>query len=182
MPRIAPLGPGDYTEAHQKAFEHHTSTYRARITNMKATLAHSLPAFEVYMQWYPLYEEVKKITGERLASLYAYAISYAADCPLCTTYFRKIIIDRGEDPAQFQVEAPGHDLLSLGSAIATQKGLVSDALFQAVKKQYTDAELVVLIAFAGQMIATNIFNNVVQTDMDDYLADYLPKETTVKNE
>jgi hypothetical protein len=182
MPRIAPLRPTNYTEAHKQAFEHHTSTYRARITNMKATLAHSLTAFEVYMQWYPLYEEVKKITGERLASLYAYAISYAADCPLCTTYFRKVIIDRGEDPAQFQVDEDGQHLLSFGSAIAANKGQVPEELFQAVKKQYTDAELVVLIAFAGQMIATNIFNNVVQTDIDDYLADYLPTEQTVRNE
>ena len=182
MPRIAPLSSSNYTEAHQQAFEHHTSAYRARITNMKATLAHSLTAFEVYMQWYPLYEEVKKITGERLASLYAYAISYAADCPLCTTYFRKVIIDRGEDPGQFQVDEGGQYLLSFGSAIAANKGQVSEELFQAVKKQYTDAALVVLIAFAGQMIATNIFNNVVQTDIDDYLADYLPKEREMSNE
>ena len=126
--------------------------------------------------------EVKKITGERLASLYAYAISYAADCPLCTTYFRKIIIDRGEDPGQFQVDEDGQHLLSFGSAIAANKGLVPEELFQAVKKRYTDAEMVILVAFAGQMIATNIFNNVVETDIDDYLADYLPKEREISKE
>lgn len=182
MPRIAPLHPSHYTEAHKQAFEHHTSTYRARITNMNATLAHSLTAFEVYMQWYPLYEEVKKITGERLASLYAYAISYAADCPLCTTFFRKIIIDRGEDPAQFQVDEDGQHLLSLGSAMAAHKGQVPEELFRAVKQRYTDAEMVVLLAFAGQMIATNIFNNVVETDIDDYLSDYLPRQSEMSNE
>ena len=182
MPRIAPLSLADYTEAHKQAFEHHTASYRARITNMKATLAHSLTAFDVYMQWYPLYEEVKKITGERLASLYAYAISYAADCPLCTTYFRKIIIDSGEDPAQFEVDEDGQHLLSFGSAIAANKGLVPEELFQAVKKRYNDAEMVTLIAFAGQMIATNIFNNVVETDIDNYLADYLPGEREMSNE
>jgi hypothetical protein len=32
-----------------------------------------------------------------------------------------------------------------------------------------------LVAFAGQMIATNIFNNVIETNIDDYLFDYLPK-------
>jgi hypothetical protein len=31
-----------------------------------------------------------------------------------------------------------------------------------------------LIAFAGQMIATNVFNNVVETNIDEYLFDYLP--------
>ena len=34
--------------------------------------------------------------------------------------------------------------------------------------------MVVLIAFTGQMIATNVFNNVIETDIDEYLSDYLP--------
>jgi hypothetical protein len=34
--------------------------------------------------------------------------------------------------------------------------------------------MVVLIAFAGQMIATNIFSNVTETNIDEYLFDYLP--------
>ena len=36
------------------------------------------------------------------------------------------------------------------------------------------AGLAVLIAFAGQMVATNIFSNVTETDIDEYLFDYLP--------
>ena len=36
--------------------------------------------------------------------------------------------------------------------------------------------MVLLIAFAGQMIATNIFNNVIQTDIDEYLKSYLPEQ------
>ena len=34
--------------------------------------------------------------------------------------------------------------------------------------------MVILIAFAGQMIATNVFSNVIETDIDEYLLDYLP--------
>ena len=30
--------------------------------------------------------------------------------------------------------------------------------------------MVVLIAFAGIMIATNIFNNVIETEIDEYLS------------
>ena len=36
-------------------------------------------------------------------------------------------------------------------------------------KKFSDKEIVVLTAFAGIMIATNIFNNVVQTEIDEYL-------------
>ena len=176
MARIQPLNIDTAQPSIKLAFENHVAAYHAKITNMKATLGYSQLAFEVYMQWYPLYEEVKKITGERLAYLFAYAISYAADCPLCTTFFRKIIIDAGEQPENFEVSEQEQHLLTFGSGIAASKGLIKDEIFNAVKFVYTDEQMVVLIAFAGQMIATNIFNNVIETEIDDYLNPYLPKQ------
>lgn len=55
------------------------------------------------MQWYPLYEHVVQILGPRLAYLYAFSISEASNCPLCSTFFRKIIIDAGEKPEDLQL-------------------------------------------------------------------------------
>ena len=179
MARIQPLNIDIAAPPIKVAFENHVAAYHAKITNMKATLGHSKVAFEAYMQWYPLYEEVKKITGERLAYLFAYAVSYAADCPLCTTFFRKIIIDAGEQPEDFEVNEQEQHLLTFGSALAKNKGLIKDEIFDAVKTVYTDEQMVVLIAFAGQMIATNIFNNVIDTEIDDYLKPYLPQKQKV---
>jgi alkylhydroperoxidase family enzyme len=65
-------------------------------------------------------------------------------------------------------------LIDFGSSIAKNKGHISDEIYNAVAEYYTAEELVVLIAFAGQMIATNIFNNVIETDIDEYLTPYLP--------
>ncbi len=174
MSRIEPLAVSNRNESIQLAFEKHIHDYNARITNMKATLGHSQVAFEVYMAWYPLYEEVKKIVGNRVAYLYAYAVSFAADCPLCTTFFRKLIIDAGEKPENFEVSIEEQLLLNFGSAITKDKGIIDEEIFNGIKALYNKSELVVLIAFAGQMIATNIFNNVIETDIDDYLKDYLP--------
>src|SRR5688572_29934685 len=98
MARISPIQNRELQPSVQMAFERHVKEYNTRITNMKATLGHSLIAFEVYMQWYPLYEEVEKILGKRLAYLYAYSISSSSECMLCSTFFRKIIIDAGEKP------------------------------------------------------------------------------------
>jgi hypothetical protein len=174
MPRINPLPTEDTTPEVQAAYELHKQQYHARITNMKSTLGHSLVAFEVYMEWYRLYERIKAITGERMAYLFAYAVSKGSNCPLCTTFFRKIIIDQGEKPEDLELTDNEQRLLDFGSAIAQNQGVVPDELFEAVKKLYTTKELVELIAFAGQMIATNIFNNVIGTDIDEYLFAYLP--------
>ena len=83
MPRIHPITPEDVDFTTRSAFAKHVTDYTgSRITNMKATLGHSLVAFNAYMQWYPLYDEVKKIVGNRLAYLFAHAISLGSNCPL----------------------------------------------------------------------------------------------------
>ncbi|MBD2699867.1 hypothetical protein IC229_04420 [Spirosoma sp. BT702] len=175
MPRIKPLPIKEATSDVLAAYDAHITDYPgSRITNMKATLGRSLLSFQIYMQWYPLYEEVKKILGFRLAYLYAHAISEGSNCPLCTTFFRRIIIDNGERPENLQLTEHEQEVVDFGSAIAQHKGEISDELYVPVAERYTEAQLVVLIAFAGQMIATNVFNNVLEVNIDEYLYPYLP--------
>ncbi|HEX7846077.1 MAG TPA: hypothetical protein VF476_09790, partial [Chitinophagaceae bacterium] len=98
MARIEPVAPQELSPSLRIAFERHAEQYSGTITNTQATLGHSLQSFEIYMQWYPLYASVEKILGRRLALLYGYSISTASTCNLCTAYFRKRIIETGEDP------------------------------------------------------------------------------------
>ena len=46
---------------------------------------------------------------------------------------------------------------------------VSDELFDKLRKFFNDQELVVIVGFAGQMIATNNFNAVFKIDVDKRL-------------
>lgn len=172
MPRIEPLNTKEISPSVKEAFERHVQAYGGRITNMKATLGHSLIAFEAYMQWYPLYTEVEKILGKRVASLFAHSISCAADCPLCSTFFRKIIIDSGETPEKLELTETERDVLNFGSGIAKHKGNIADHLYNVVATKYNETEMVILTAFAGIMIATNVFNNVIETEIDEYLSAY----------
>jgi hypothetical protein len=180
MPRIKPVKENEVLPSVTQAFEKHVADYKARITNMKATLGYSLPAFEIYMQWYVLYDELEKILGKRLAYLFAYSISFASNCPLCSTFFRKIIIDAGENPENLELTPTENKVLEFGSSIAASQGNISDEIYNDVAAMYNPQEMVVLIAFAGQMIATNVFSNVIQTDIDEYLSDYLPKNKILK--
>jgi hypothetical protein len=172
MPRINPVPVEKAPPDVKAAFEKHITDYDARITHMKATLGHSLLAFEVYMQWYPLYEEVKKIVGERLAYLYAHAISSGSNCPLCTTFFRRIIMEKGENPDELSVAPFEQPLLDLGSEMAHNQGRIPPPVYEKVATQYTSQQLVILIAFAGQMIATNVFSNALEIEIDPYLIPY----------
>lgn len=171
-PRIMLVSPEHAEGGIAEAFARHETAFKARITNMKRTLGHSQTAFEAFMVWYPLYDEVKKILGERPACLFAWSISEASECPLCSTYFRKSIIESGESPEALDVSEEDQRVLDFGAAISRNRGFVDDALFSPIRARFSDREIVVLTAFAGIMIATNIFNNVIGTEIDEYLHSY----------
>ena len=46
---------------------------------------------------------------------------------------------------------------------------VSEELFRRVSHGLDSRQIVALTAFAGMMIATNVFNNALQVPLDEYL-------------
>jgi hypothetical protein len=174
MSRIPPVDRQPPPASMQEAFREHVATYGGRITNMKATLGHAPLAFSVYMQWYPLYEQVKALLGNRLAYLFAFSVSEGSNCPLCTTFFRRIIIDHGERPEALELTDWERTVLDFGSHMAREQGRIPDDLYAAVAGRFTHEQVVLLVAFAGQMIATNVFNNALEVEIDEYLAPYVP--------
>lgn len=58
-------------------------------------------------------------------------------CPLFSTFFCKVIIDAGESPENFEVNAVERKLLSFGSSIAANKSYVSDIEFEDIRDLYS---------------------------------------------
>ena len=178
MPRLLPLTHEQLSPEALAAFELHIEAHKSRITNMKATMGRSVLVFDIYMRWYDLYEAVKKFTGSRVAYLFAYSISTGSNCPLCTTYFRKILIENGENPAELQLSETEQMMVDFGSALAGHRGEVPDEVYAPIRNKFTETEIVVLCGFAGQMVATNIFNNILQVEIDEYLLPFTSFNTS----
>ena len=60
-------------------------------------------------------------------------------------------------------------LFRSGQAIVKDPTSVSDEIFDRLRKFFNDVEIVVIVGFAGQMIATNNFNSVLKIDVDQRL-------------
>src|SRR5262245_24099834 len=97
MARITPAEPADSGAEARREYEKHLESHE-RLTNMKRTLGHSPAAFRALMEWYTLRDEVIPFLGKRRADLFSHAISAQTDCLICSTFFRRILIDNGEDP------------------------------------------------------------------------------------
>lgn len=141
----------------------------APITNMKRTLLHSLPAFDALMTWYPLRDRVASFLGDRATLVFAHAISVKTDCLICSTFFRRILIEWGEDPEALRLSEAEADLVELGHALARPPYEVPDDLYARVTRGRTDEQIVDLMAFGAIMLATNMFNNALAVPLDQVL-------------
>ena len=89
---MAYLSKVDYETAPEKVKQAIDEQIRdhGKITNMKLTLLHSLPAYHALMEWFPLEETIEAFLGERAVNFFCYAISTENDCLLCSVFFKKI--------------------------------------------------------------------------------------------
>lgn len=171
MPRIAPLDYDQTTGDARAAFDDGLARW-GRMTNMKRTLLHSPPSYHALMEWYPLFDTVKPFLGERLAIVYAHAISAESDCLICTTYMRRILVDWGEDPNALKLDHRGEALVAFGRAIAREGNRVPDDVYARIAAHFTPEQIVALTAFGALMIATNVINNALEVELDEYLYAY----------
>jgi alkylhydroperoxidase family enzyme len=171
MTRIAPLDIEAAPADARAAAETHVRTH-ARMTNMKRTLLHSLPAFDALMEWYPLRDTVQPFLGERLTTLFAHAISAETDCLICSTFFRRMLIQTGENPDRLKLDDRESAVLEFGRALAVSPFKVSDEVYQRLESHFEPPQIVALTAFGALMVATNVVNNALDVDLDEYLLPY----------
>ena len=171
MPRIHPLEREQLSGEARATFDRELARF-GRLTNMKRTLLLSPPAYHALMQWYPLFETIKPFIGERLAIVFAHAISSESNCLICTTYMRRILIEWGENPNELNLDEKGRTLVDFGRAVVSPGNRVPNELYRRLEEFFTPDQIISLTAFAGLMVATNIINNALEVDLDEYLYEY----------
>ena len=168
MARVPPLDYNDASPAARAAHDHHKE-HVGRITNMKRTLLRSLPAFDALMTWYTLRDTVQPFLGERLTHLFAHAVSTENDCLICSTFFRRLLIQSGENPDALRLSDLERAVVEYGRQLGRNAHLVSEEMYADLSAHFTPEQIVALTAFGALMLATNVFNNALRVDLDHYL-------------
>lgn len=180
MPFLPMLPDEELSLEARAAAQRQLDLHGGRITNMKRTLLGHVPSFDAYMEWYTLKDELEPYIGERAVSLFSYAISDANDCLICSVFFRRILIESGDDPDDPVVTETEQLLLEWGRLIATDPGGISEEFYARLEAAFSPTLRVLLVAFAGQMVATNLINTVGRIPLDEVLYDFRkPGDTRV---
>jgi alkylhydroperoxidase family enzyme len=168
MARIPPVVEADAGPAALALLDEQRAVH-GRVTNMKRTLAHVPVALEALMRWYDLHAEVVAFLSPRPTMLFVHAISTQTECLICSTFFRRWLTEAGDDPDALQLDDRERTLVEYGRQLARDANAVSDELFAQLQQIFDNRQLVALTAFGGLMVATNVFNNALKVDLDEYL-------------
>jgi alkylhydroperoxidase family enzyme len=173
-PGVARIEPIDQANAQGERREvlDEVVTAHGRATNMKRTLARSPVALRSLMTWYDLRDEVARFLGDRATALFAHAISAGSECLICSTFFRRLLIDAGDDPDDPRLDEREALVVEFGRQLARDPHGVSDDLFARLSGSFLADQIVALTALGGLMVATNLFNNALRVDLDEYLWAY----------
>ena len=172
MAHIPQLAYADASAEQQQAHDDELAL-RGRMTNMKRTLYHSPVALRIYGEWFTLRDQLLPVLGDRAIWVFAHAISLASGSAVGIGFMRRALIQGGDNPDALALSADETLLQRLGMAIGTDPKSVPDDLWMALAQRFTDKTLVDLIAFAGLMVATNVFTDAVATDLDEELLPFL---------
>lgn len=142
---------------------------KGKLTNMKQALLLDYATYDAFMGWYTSWDRLVEVIGLQAATIYAHSISTTNSCRLCSLFFISDLRDLGLDPFDLHLTEQEELLVALGEQIVKDPTAVSDELIDQLKKFYNDVELVVIVGFAAQMIATNNFNSVLKIDVDQRL-------------
>ncbi|MBB4290825.1 hypothetical protein GGE16_002884 [Rhizobium leguminosarum] len=161
----------DYDTASQEIRAAHDEEIklRGRMTNMKRTLLHSPAAHRIYAEWFTLRAVLDPAVSDREIWIFSHAISKTAQSKIAVTFFRRALINKGFDPDALELSEAEALLAAFGKAVVADSNAVPTELWVKLKQRYDTKVLVDLVAFAGIMLATAVFNNVVEVEFDPEL-------------
>ena len=96
----------------------------------------------------------------------------------CSTFFRRLLIESGEDPDALVLSDRERVVVEYGRQLGRDAHGVSDAIYAQLARLFTQEQIVALTAFGVIMLATNVFNNALRVDLDGYLEPYRAEGAT----
>lgn len=175
MPHIPMI---DYATAPQHIRDAHDEelALRGPMTNMKRTLLHSPQAHRIYAEWFTLREELLPNIDDRAIQVFCKAISEEAGSKIAVTFFRRAIVQSAANPDALDLRDEDFLLDSFGRAIVRNSRAIPAEIWHELKVTYSHKTLVDLVALAGIMLATAVFNNVVEVPFDAELEPFAAPE------
>ena len=83
-----------------------------------------------------------------------------------------MLIQTGDNPDRLKLDGRETAVMELGRALAVSPFKVPEEVYRKIQAHFEPGQIVALTAFGALMVATNVVNNALEVDLDEYLQPY----------
>jgi hypothetical protein len=166
MAFLVPLGDDELSPDAAAAAERFLAAYPGPLSKLDRTLLGSAAVFDSYAAWFALRDELIPYLGERVVTLFCFAISDAYPAQYPSEFFRRELVLAGDDPLDPHVTEAERLLIDWGRALGSGAASVSSELAARIEQTFQPKLRLLLTAFAGLMVAVCVFTVVAGTPND----------------
>jgi hypothetical protein len=166
MAFLVPLGDDELSPDAAAAAQLFLASHPGPLSNLDRTLLGSAPVFDSYIAWFALRDELIPYLGERVVTLFSFAISDAYPAAYPAEFFRRELSLAGDDPLDPHVTEAERLLIDWGRGLGAGAASVSPELTERVEQTFQLKLRLLLSAFAGLMVAVCLFTTVAGTPND----------------
>ena len=166
MAFLEPLGDDELSPDAAAAAQRFLASHPGPLSPLDRTLLGSASVFDSYVAWFALRDELIPYLGERVVTLFCFAISDSYRAPYPTEFFRRELELAGDDPLDPHVTEAERLLMDWGSVLGIGAASVAPELSARIEQTFQPKLRLLLTAFAGLMVAVCLFTTVAGTPSD----------------
>ena len=152
------------TQQQKEAVRYHRLYQGGQMNDLKYVLLRDMQTFAVYMGWYNLEKGLYSFMTVHELAVFGYTFCHRQECPMVAEYFASKLSGRMEDPDSPTLTEKEALLKEFAEALSDDFRHVPEELYQKMDSCYKEAEMVRLIAFAGQLLSSCFFERTVMTE------------------
>ncbi len=137
------------------------------LSNLDRALLANAVVFRSYLGWFEVRDELIPYLGERAVTLFSFAISDAYPAPYCAEFFRRELVESGDDPLDPQVTEAERLLIDWGRTIGAGPSAAERELTARVIATFSTPLRQLLAGYAGLMVAVCTFATVGELPPED---------------
>ena len=167
MPRYKRANQYPLTQQQKEAVRYHRLYQGGQMNDLKYVLLRDMQSFAVYMGAYNIEKGLYQFLTVHELAVFGYTFCSAQNCPQNAAYFGSKLSGRSEDPDHPSLTEKEALLQEFARALSQDFHHVPAALYQKAVETWKESEVVHLLSYTGQLLASCFAETTMTTDPDE---------------
>ena len=164
MPKFKRANQYPLTQQQKEAIRYHRLYQGGQMNDLKYVLLRDMQSFAVYMGAFNIEKGLYSFLTVHELAVFGYAFCMEQKCPQSAAQFASKLSGRGEDPEHPTLTEKEALLQDFAAALSRDFHHVPKELYTRMSDTYKESEIVHLLSYAGQLLASCFAETTMMTE------------------